>query len=324
MQVFFTCLGLLLVIFIIAHVVPIDPVLAIVGSKASAAVYAAERHALGLDLPFYQQFFRYISHIFHGDFGSSMLTSNYVLDDIRRVFPATIELATTALFMGVIIGVPLGILSAIYQDRWFDHCVRLISLLGNSISIFWLALMGLLLFYAKFGLVPGPGRISFIYSDFHAKSGFLLLESLCLRKWEIFFDALHHIILPAAVLAYYNLSHISRMTRSFMLEQLNQEYVFTARIKGLPEWYIICFHVLRNAAIPLITVIILSYGALLEGSTFVETIFLWPGLGYYLSQSLMNADLNATLACALIIGLIFIGFNLMADCFYRKLDPRVQ
>jgi peptide/nickel transport system permease protein len=150
-----------------------------------------------------------------------------------------------------------------------------------------------------------------------------LLESLLLRNWAIFFDALQHIILPAGILAYYNLANISRMTRLFMLEEINKEYVLTARIKGLPEWYIICCHVLRNAAIPLVTVIILSYGMLLEGSTFIETVFLWPGLGYYLSQSLLNADLNATLGCACIIGLIFITFNLLADYFYRKLDPRI-
>lgn len=157
-----------------------------------------------------------------------------------------------------------------------------------------------------------------------ARSGFVLLESLYLGEWDVFKDAIHHIILPAATLAYYNLANISRMTRAFMLEQLNQEYVFTARVKGFPEWYIICFHVFPNAAIPLLTVIILSYGSLLEGSTFVETIFLWPGLGYYLSRSLLNADLNATLACTLIIGVIFIIFNSMADYLYKKLDPRVR
>ena len=323
-QIVGTCFGLLLVVFLISRFVPIDPVLAKVGGKASHAVYEAERIAMGLDLPIYQQFFRYCGKILHGDFGYSLLTANPVLQDLAAVFPATIELATIAMLLGVTIGVPLGIFSAMYQGRLFDNAMRLLCLLGNSVSIFWLALMGLLLFYAKFSLVPGPGRLGFMYADFHARSGFVLLESLYLGRFDVFLDACSHIILPAAILAYYNLANISRMTRAFMLEQLTQEYVFTARVKGLPEWYIIIFHVLRNAAIPLVTVIILSYGALLEGSTFVETIFLWPGLGYYLSQSLLNADLNATLACTLVIGVIFIGFNLLADFCYRKLDPRVN
>lgn len=323
-QLFLTCFGLVVIIFFLSKLVPIDPVLTIVGDNATVEVYQAGKHTLGLDLPVYKQLFNYVAKISHGDFGYSILTNNCVLDDIKRVFPATIELATIALILGVLFGVPLGILSAIYQDKWFDHIVRIISLFGNSISIFWLGLMGLLIFYAKLGIVPSPGRISIIHADFQPKFGFILLESLFSCNWEIFFDALHHIILPATLLAYYNLSNICRMTRTFMLEQYNQEYVITARIKGVPEWYIICFHILRNVAIPLVTVIILSYGSLLEGSTFIEIIFLWPGLGYYLSQSLLHADLNATLACTLIIGLIFIIFNIIANYLYRKLDPRVQ
>lgn len=324
LQFIFTSLGLLLVVFIISHVIPIDPVLAIVGSKASTTVYEAQKHALGLDLPIYQQFFHYLQRLMNGDFGYSLLTSNLVIDDIKRVFPATIELATIAALFGVLLGIPLGILSAIYQDSWIDHCVRLFSLLGNSISIFWLALMALWIFYAKLGWFPEPGRLSFMYVDFQTNHGFLLIESLLKGRIDVFFDALHHILLPAFILAYYNLSNISRMTRLFMLEQLHQEYVLTAKIKGLPMWYIIVVHVLKNVAVPLITVIILSYGHLLEGSTFVETIFLWPGLGYYLNQALMNADLNATLGCTMLIGLIFISFNVFADFLYKILDPRAN
>lgn len=322
-QLLFTCFGLVITIFFLSKLSPIDPVLSVVGDNASAETYQLAKHALGLDLPSYQQFYQYIVKIFHGDFGYSLLTNNLVITDIKRVFPATIELATTALILAVFIGIPLGILSAIYHNKWPDHLIRIISLFGNSISIFWLGLIGLLIFYAKLAIAPSPGRISFIHAGFPLKYGFLLVESLLTANWEIFFDALHHIMLPAILLAYYNLSNICRMTRSFMLEQYNQEYVFTAKIKGLPEWYIICFHILPNVAIPLITVIILSYGTLLEGSTFIEIIFLWPGLGYYLTQSLLHADLNATLAGTLIIGVIFIVFNILADCLYRKLDPRI-
>jgi len=319
-----TCLGLLLMIFVIFQLVPIDPVLTLVGDRASEATYNSVRTELGLHLSWPQQFVVYLNKVVHLDFGYSLLTSNPVLEDISRVFPATLELAAVAIILGSGIGIPFGIVSAVYQNKWPDNLLRIISLLGNSLSIFWLGLMGLVVFYANLGWLPGPGRVDIKYLGDGDAQGFIIIKSFFTANWPLFIDAVKHIIMPAGILAFYNLAHISRMTRTFMIEQLSQEYIQTARIKGVTEWNIITRHAFPNIATPLLTVVILGFATLLEGSTFVEIIFMWPGLGYYLSRSLMNADLNATLCCTVIIGFIFISFNLFADYLYKYLDPRTR
>ncbi|MBU2511002.1 ABC transporter permease [bacterium] len=320
-----TFLGLLLVTFLIGRVVPIDPVLAVVGDKASAEVYERARQELGLHLPIYQQFWIYIVKILKGDFGKSVLTANLVLDDIIRVFPATFELAIVATFIGVITGIPLGVISAVKRGSWIDQVTRVGGLFGYSLPIFWLGLMGLMFFYAKLGILPGPGRIDVFYEGIiEPVTGVILVDSLLAGEVDIFYNALYHIILPALLLAYYSLAYISRMTRSFMLEQLRQEYILTARVKGVPEWKVIWKHALGNCAIPLITVVALSFANLLEGSVLTETVFSWPGLGLYLTRSLLNADMNAVLGATLVVGTIFLTFNLFSDFLYRVFDPRAR
>lgn len=320
-----TFLGLLLVTFLIGRVVPIDPVLAVVGDKASTEVYERARIELGLHLPLYQQFWVYITKILQGDFGKSVLTANPVLDDIFRVFPATFELASIATFIGIITGIPLGVLSAVHQGKWIDQVTRVGGLLGYSLPIFWLGLMGLMVFYAQLDLLPGPGRIDVYYEGIvDPVTGVILIDSAMAGEWEIFRNAAYHIILPALLLAYYSLAYISRMTRSFMLEQLRQEYILTARVKGVPEWKVIWKHALGNCAIPLITVVVLSFAGLLEGSVLTETVFAWPGLGFYLTRSLLNADMNAVLGSTLVVGTIFLSFNLLSDFLYKVFDPRAR
>jgi peptide/nickel transport system permease protein len=320
-----TLLGLLAVTFLIGRVVPIDPVLAIVGDRASPQVYARVRQELGLDLPLLQQFWIYCKKALTGDFGNSVLTTNPVMTDIARVFPATLELATLGTLIGTLIGVPLGVLAAVRRGRPIDHVVRLIGLAGYSIPIFWLGLMALLLFYAKLGWVEGPGRLDVTYGYmFEPTTGLILLDSLMQGQIDVFWNAVSHIILPAGILGYFSLAYISRMTRSFMLNELAQEYVVTARVKGLSEARIIWRHALRNAAVPLVTVIALSYANLLEGSVLTETVFAWPGLGLYITDSLQNADMNAVLGGTLVIGTIFVAINLFSDLLYRLLDPRTR
>lgn len=320
-----TLLGLLAVTFLIGRVVPIDPVLAIVGDRASPQVYARVREELGLDLPLLQQFWIYCKKALTGDFGNSVLTTNPVMTDIARVFPATLELATLGTIIGTLIGVPLGVLAAVRRGRPIDHVVRLIGLAGYSIPIFWLGLMALLLFYAKLGWVEGPGRLDVTYGYmFEPTTGLILLDSLMQGQNDVFWNAVSHIILPAGILGYFSLAYISRMTRSFMLNELAQEYVVTARVKGLSETRIIWRHALRNAAVPLVTVIALSYANLLEGSVLTETVFAWPGLGLYITDSLQNADMNAVLGGTLVIGTIFVAINLFSDLLYRLLDPRTR
>ena len=320
-----TYLGLLAVTFFIGRVIPIDPVLAIVGDRAPAHVVERTREELGLNLPYWQQFLLYVKGVFQGDFGRSVLTTNPVMEDIRRVFPATVELATLGTLIGALIGVPLGVLAAVKRGSVTDQIVRVIGLIGYSVPIFWLGLLALLVFYARLRWTAGPGRIDVVFEyTFTPITGFYLLDSILRRDWAAFRDIFAHIVLPASLLGYFSLAYISRMTRSFMLNELSQEYIVAARAKGLSETRIIWAHALRNAAVPLVTVIALSYAGLLEGSVLTETVFAWPGLGLYITDSLQNADMNAVLGGTIVIGSVFIGINLFADLLYRTLDPRTR
>jgi peptide/nickel transport system permease protein len=318
-----TFLGLILVTFIIGRIVPIDPVLAVVGDRASPDVYDRVRLDMGLDLPIWRQFWIYLLKILSGDFGTAVLTAKPVLDDIKRVFPATLELATVATIIGAVIGIPLGVIAATKQGRWQDHVVRVISLFGQSIPTFWLALIGLLVFYAKLDLVPGPGRINIAYMDFiEPITGVIVLDALLQGEWDAAKSAARHLILPSFVLAYFSIAFISRMTRSFMIEQLKQEYITAARVKGASEFRVVWGHAFRNIAAPLCTVMALSYANLLEGSVLTETVFSWPGLGQYITNSLLTADMNAVLGGTIVVGFVFVTLNLLADLLYRTLDPR--
>ena len=320
-----TLFGLLIITFSIARFVPTDPVLAIVGDKASQERYEEVYRELGLDKPLYQQFASYVGKVAKGDFGVSHFTQQPVSDDLKRVFPATFELATAGTLIGIFFGIPLGVLAAVKRGSWIDQLCRIIGLIGYSVPIFWLGLMGLLIFYNYLDWLPGPGRLDITYQyTFEPKTGIILLDTAFAGEWEIFFDALRHLILPASLLGYFSMAYISRMTRSFMLNELTQEYIVTARVKGLSNIAIIWRHALRNAAVPLITVIALSYGSLLEGSVLTEVIFEWPGLGRYLTSSLMNTDMDAALGATLVVGVIFLAVNLLSDILYKVFDPRTR
>jgi peptide/nickel transport system permease protein len=320
-----TYLGLLAVTFFIGRVIPVDPVLAIVGDRAPEHVVERVREELGLNKPLYEQFAIYIQKVAHGDFGTSVLTANPVLQDIARTFPATLELATLGILIGVTVGVPLGVWAAVRRGGLVDQVVRVMGLIGYSVPIFWLGLMALVLFYARLGWVSGPGRIDVVYQyTLQPVTGLLLVDAALGGEWEAFRNALSHLILPASLLGYFSLAYISRMTRSFMLNELSQEYVVAARAKGLSETRIIWRHALRNAMVPLVTVIALSYAGLLEGSVLTETVFAWPGLGLYITNSLQNADMNAVLGATIVVGSVFIGLNLVSDLLYQLLDPRTR
>jgi peptide/nickel transport system permease protein len=320
-----TFLGLLLVTFLIGRVVPIDPVLAAVGDRAPAAVYERVKQELGLDLPLWQQFWLYLKKVLAGDFGRSVLTSNPVLVDIRRFFPATFELATVATVIGVTLGIPMGVFAAVARGRFADQAIRVVSLLGYSVPVFWLGLMGLLLFYGRLGWVAGPGRLDVAFEDLVTPvTGVILVDAALAGDWEVFRNALSHVILPASILGYLSLAYLARMTRSFMLVELGQEYVTTARIKGLSERRVVWRHALGNVMVPLVTVVALAYANLLEGSVLTETVFAWPGLGQYITSSLLSADMNAVLGGTIVVGTVFIGLNLLADLLYRLVDPRAR
>ena len=320
-----TLFGLVLITFLIGRVVPIDPVLAIVGDRAPADVVARTRLELGLDRPLPEQFVRYVGQLAQGDLGRSVMTSNRVTADIARFFPATLELATAALLVAVGLGVPLGVYAAVRQGTWADMLVRVACLSGASVPVFVLALLALLVFYATLQWAPGPGRQGIMFDGMvEQRTGLLLVDAALAGQWDAFADALRQLALPALVLGLSNMATIARMTRGFMLDALRGEWVVTARAKGLSAAAVIWRHAFGNILVRLLTVVVLTYAGLLEGAVLTETIFSWPGLGQYLTGSLLNADMNAVLGATLVVGLTYLALNLLSDVLYRVLDPRVR
>lgn len=316
---------LLCVTFVIGRVLPVDPVGAVVGELADPAAYEAMRVRLGLDLPLYQQFFIYLGGLFRGDFGTAILTGNPVSRDLAQAFPATLELATLAVLISTFLGVPLGLAAALFRDTFIDKFARVISLVGHSIPVFWFGIVGLVIFYAALNWVGGPGRVDVFYEGLIPPvTGLLLVDSLIEGDTEVFWNALSHIILPAFILAYSAMAYITRMTRSFTLEQLSQDYVIAARAKGVGPARTVISHVLPNIAVQLITVLAISYGNLLEGAVVTEIVFSWPGIGQYMTNALMIGDMNAILAATIIVGFIFMALNFLADIAYAVLDPRTR
>lgn len=324
-SILLTLFGLLLLTFFIGRVMPLDPVLAVVGPDADASTYQQVFREMGLDQPLWRQFLWYLNDLLRGDFGAALLTGNPVLTDIARVFPATLELATLAIVFGVIVGLPLGVFAATHHGRLGDHLARLLTLFGYSTPIFWLAMMAFLVFYAWLGWAGGVGRIGLAYDGLvPMRSGLLLVDTLLAQDWEAFRSALRHILLPALILSVNSVAYIGRMVRSFMLEQLSQEYILTAKVKGLSWRQVVWGHAFRNILVQLLTIVALAYGSLLEGAVLIETVFAWPGFGQYLTNSLLLGDMNAVMACVLLIGLIFVCLNLLSDLLYTLFDPRTR
>ncbi|QIE55557.1 ABC transporter permease [Pikeienuella piscinae] len=320
-----TFIGLTAVTFTIGRVMPTDPVLAVVGDRASQAAYERVYLEMGLDKLIYEQYFRYLGELANGDLGRSIMTSRPVLEDVLRFFPATLELATIATLLGVFIGVPMGVWAAVNQGRPIDHAVRVFGLIGYSVPVFWLGMVGLLIFYGNLGWVGGPGRLDVFYDGIvESVTGVILIDSAMAGEWEIFRNAFSHLVLPASVLGAFALAYVARMTRSFMLDQLNQEYVLTARVKGAREHTVIWRHAFRNVLVQLITIIGLTYASLLEGSVLTETVFSWPGIGQYITTSLFNADMNAVLGGTIAVGTCFVAINMFSDILYKLVDPRAR
>jgi peptide/nickel transport system permease protein len=320
-----TLFGLILLTFLIGRAVPIDPVLAIVGDHAPADVVARVRTEMGLDRPLIVQFWIYLRHLAHFDLGTSVMTTHPVTEDIAQYFPPTLELATAAMLIALALGIPLGVFSAWWRGSAFDHAARVFTLVGQSVPVFVLALLALLVFYVKLGLAPGTGQIDVIYEGMvPTRTGMMVVDAALAGQWDVCSDALAHLALPALVLAYFSLAPVARLTRSFMLEALAGEYIVTARAKGLSAARILWRHAFGNIAVPLLTVVVLAYANLLQGAVLTETVFSWPGLGLYLTVSLLNADLNAVLGATLVVGCLYVALNLLADLAYRLLDPRVR
>ena len=320
-----TFLGLTAITFVIGRVIPVDPAAAIVGYRASQEVYEAKYLELGLDRPIIEQYGIYLSKTLKGDFGSSVMTANPVLEDLARFFPATLEIATAATILGSVFGVLLGVFAAVNHGKLADHIVRILSLFGYSVPIFWLAMMAMMVFYGQLDWVAGPGRIDFEFEGIVDQvTGSIFIDAAAQGHWDVFFNAASHAVLPIAVLTIYAVAYISRLTRSFMLDQKNQEYVLTARVKGLSERVVIWRHMFGNVLVQLITAIGLIYASLLEGSVLTEIIFGWPGVGQYITHSLFNGDMNAVVGGTVVVGMCFVLINMISDFLYKTVDPRVR
>lgn len=320
-----TFIGLTAITFFIGRVMPVDPVLAIVGDRAPQDVYQQVYLRLGLDKPIWMQYLLFMGDVLRGDFGTSIQTSRPVIQDLLRFFPATLELATAATLVGSILGIPMGVFAAVNQGRMIDHVVRVVALIGYSAPIFWLGMVALLVFYAHLGWTPGPGRLDVFYQGLVPRvTGLLLVDSALDENWTVFRSAAAHLALPTAVLGTFALAYIARMTRSFMLDQLRQEYVLAARVKGLRERAVIWRHVFGNVLVQLITIVGLTYASLLEGSVLTETVFSWPGIGQYITTALFKSDMNAVIGGTVVVGLCFVGVNMLSDLLYRLVDPRTR
>lgn len=313
-----------LVIFTIAHFVPADPVQAQLGDRASAnpEIVASYRAKWGLDKPLYEQYLIFLNGLLHGDLGLSIATRRPVTEDIKQYLPATIELATTAAIMTFVVGIPFGILAAVFRDTWIDHLARITSLIGVSAPTFWLAFIVLALFYGGLQIAPSPGRLDIGEIPPPNVTGLYILDSLIARDWELLRSSVAHIILPAIVLAASTIGLITRTTRASMLESLTQDYIRIARAKGLIERVVILGHALPNALIPVVTLGGLAYAELLAGAVMTETIFSWPGLGKYSFQSALALDFPAILAVTFLVAVIYLLVNLIVDLTYAFLDPR--
>lgn len=317
-------IGVSVITFIISHLIPGDPARLLAGDRASAEMVAHIRHQLGLDLPLYQQFFHYLGDLFHGNLGTSIRTGRPVLEDLKAFFPATLELALFALTIAIVIGIPLGVLSAVFRNRMLDHLVRMLSVIGISTPAFWLGLGVIILFYGQLNWLPGGGRIeSWIEPPQHI-TGLYLIDSVLTGNWEAFGNALQHLILPATTLAFVHLGIVARQIRSAMLEQLGEDYIRTARANGLPAWRIVLCHALPNALIPSITILGLALGDLLYGAVLTETVFAWPGMGAYVVDSIQALDFPAVMGFAVVVSFVYVIVNLIVDLLYLWVDPRMR
>jgi peptide/nickel transport system permease protein len=319
-------LGMTLIAFVVSHSVPADPVAAHLGQRAmeDRTIVAAFRQQWGLDRPLHEQYFTYVANLLKGDLGTSIRTHMPVGEDLARYLPASAELAIAATLVGVVLGVPFGVISAVRRNQWVDHMLRGVSLLGVSSPVFWLGLIALYVFYFRLGWLPGPGRLDIGMPEPQRLTGMYTLDSLLTGNWPAFSASLKHLVLPGLVLASVYLGLVTRMTRSSMLEVLSADYVRTARGKGLAERLVIYRHALSNALIPTITVLGLAFGDILAGTVLTETIFSWPGIGRYAYQSAVTLDFPSIMGVSLLIAAIFITVNLLTDIAYVLLDPRLR
>jgi peptide/nickel transport system permease protein len=317
-------IGVSILTFTISHLVPADPARLLLGKTATHAQIVTLRHDLGLDKPVPVQYLIYMGNLLHGDFGQSVSSHRSVIDDFRDYFPATLELTLYSLLLSLIVGIPLGVLSALRPRGIVDSATRVLSMIGVSTPLFWLGLVLQVIFYGQLHLLPPDQRLDSFINAPHHITGMYTVDSLLTANWGALGNSLQHIILPAVTLALASLATIIRITRASMIEAMGQDYIRTARAKGLPRWRITYIHALRNALIPTTTLVGLQVGNLLGGAFLVEIVFSWPGIGFYSVQAIRAFDYAAIMGITIIIAVGYTLVNLLVDVLYAILDPRIS
>lgn len=320
----FVLFGVTVGTFIMSHVIPGDPAQIMAGPHASAQTIAAIRHRLGLDQPLLVQYWDYMKGLLHGNLGISIRTQDPVAKDLIAFFPATLELVLYAFLVAIVLGVSLGVLSAVKKGTWWDYLARVFAIGGVSIPVFWSGLLLILIFYAKVGWLPASGRLDITLPPPPTITGLYTVDSALTGYWADFSNSLWHLVLPAIALSYVQLSVIMRQVRSSMLEVLSKEFMLTGRANGLGRMFLIIRYGLRNAMIPTITVIGLSFGSLLGGAVVTETVFDWPGMGNYVVQSIGSLDFPAIMGFTVVIAIVYVLINLLVDLLHYALDPQIR
>ncbi|MBD2089135.1 ABC transporter permease [Microcoleus sp. FACHB-1515] len=318
-------LGITLLVFAFLHFIPGDPALVMVGERATPEQVEALRERLGLNEPLPIQYFKFLGGLLRFDLGNSIISGIPVSQEIRTRWPASFELAVASMLFAVIIGVPAGIVAAVKKDKWVDNAAMSVSLIGVSMPVYWLGLLLIYLFAVYLGWLPPSGRIGVdVGNAFRPITGFFILDSILRFDFRALGNVLSHLVLPAIALGTIPLAIIARITRSAMLEVLSQDYIRTARAKGLIERWVIMKHALKNALLPVITIIGLQFGTLLSGAILTETIFSWPGIGSWIYQGILNRDYPVVQGGVVFVSVTFVLVNLLVDLSYAFFDPRIQ
>jgi peptide/nickel transport system permease protein len=320
----FVLFGLSLATFSLSRVIPGDPARLALGPRAGASAVEKYRERLGLNDPLPRQYVGYVQNLLRFDLGDSTTTRRPVREDLKRYLPATLELGFYAFLLSSVVGIPLGVLSSVQRDKWPDHLARFVSITGLALPVFWLAIMAQFLFFGKLGWLPDGQRLPISADPPPTVTTLYTVDALLAGDWRLALTAFQHLLLPVVVLAYGSLAVITRMVRGGMLEVLNQDYIRTARAKGLIGRRVVLGHALKNALLPTVTSIGLQIGLLLSGAFLVEIVFSWPGIGRYAVEAIQRLDYNATMATTLLIALIFVLMNLVVDILYLFLDPRIS
>ncbi len=319
-----TFFGVTLIAFLFIRLLPGDPIEILAGERGvDPERHARLLHELGFDRPLWQQYLDYVGDVLHGDLGRSIVTKQPIVSEFLTLFPATLELSFCAILFAILLGLPVGVLAAIRRGTVFDHTVMAVTLTGYSMPIFWWGLLLIILFSGILGWTPVSGRISLLYYV-EPVTGFMLIDTLLSDQPGAFASALRHLVLPTIVLGTIPLAVIARQTRSAMLEVLGEDYIRTARAKGLPPWRVVAVHALRNALIPVVTTIGLQVGVLLAGAILTETIFSWPGVGKWLVDSIFRRDYPAVQGGLLLIASLVMLVNLLVDLLYGWINPRIR